>query len=103
MAYNSSLTSYPDIRATLDRALASAKGVRVRFPDKNAATTFKGRVHTMRYLDRKENCKIYPSGNPMYGRSVYDPLLVKTEPAKELADGTPHLTVHHSGLSWSHS
>lgn len=80
MSYNSSITSYVDIRGALDQALASPKGVRLRFPDKPAATTFKGRVHTFRFQDRKENKKIYPEDHPMHGRSAYDPLMVKTEP-----------------------
>ena len=79
MAYNTSITSYVDIRSVLDRALASEKGVLLRFADEKAAMTFKGRVHSLRYLDRKENSKIYPDGDPMYGRSVYDPLMVKTK------------------------
>lgn len=79
MAYNTSITSYVDIRAALDRALSSEKGVRLRFPDDKAAMTFKGRVHSLRYLDRKANAKIYPEGDPMHGASAYDPLMVKTE------------------------
>lgn len=80
MAYASSITAYPDIRAALDQALASTKGVRLRFADKKAAMTFKGRVHSFRYQDRKENRKIYPDpDHPMHGRSAYDPLMVKTE------------------------
>jgi len=69
---------YPDIRAVLDKALASEKGVLLRFPDEKAAQTFRGRVHTLRYLDRKENKKIYAPDDPMFGRSAYDPLMVKT-------------------------
>lgn len=80
MGYNTSITSYPDIRGTLDKALLSEKGVRLRFPDEKAAVTFKGRVHTFRSLDRKENKKVYPDpDHPMHGRSAYDPLMVKTE------------------------
>jgi len=82
MAYNTSITSYVDIRAALDKALESQKGVRLRFPDAKAAMTFKGRVHSLRFLDRKENKKIYNETDPMYGRSVYDPLMVKTEDPK---------------------
>ena len=82
MAYNTSITSYVDIRAALDKALESEKGVRLRFPDAKAAMTFKGRVHSLRFLDRKENKKIYNETDPMYGRSVYDPLMVKTEDPK---------------------
>ena len=80
MAYNTSITSYVDIRGALDRALLSEKGVRLRFPDEKAAMTFKGRVHSFRYQDRKENKKVYPDpDHPMHGRSAYDPLMVKTE------------------------
>lgn len=80
MSYNTSITSYVDIRGALDRALESVKGVRLKFPDERAAFTFKGRVHSFRYLDRKENKKIYADpDHPMHGRSVYDPLMVKTE------------------------
>lgn len=78
MAYNTSINAYPDIRSALDQALASAKGVRLRFPDERAAMTFKGRVHSFRYQDRKENKKIYAEDHPMWGRSAYDPLMVKT-------------------------
>ena len=77
MPYNTSITSYVDIRAVLDKALASEKGVQLRFADEKTAMTFRGRVHTLRYLDRKENKRIYPEGDPMHGRSVYDPLMVK--------------------------
>lgn len=79
MAYNTSITSYVDIRGAADRALTSEKGIRLRFPDEKAAMTFKGRFHSFRYQDRKENKKIYPEGDPMHGRSAYDPLMVKTE------------------------
>jgi len=85
VAYNTSITSYPDIRAALDKALESAKGVRLRFSDEKAAMTFKGRVHSLRYLDRKENTKIYSDKDPMYGRSAYDPLMVKTVDACTVA------------------
>ncbi len=85
MAYNTSITSYPDIRAALDRALESAKGVRLRFSDKKSAMTFRGRVHSFRFRDRKENSKIYHDTDPMYGRSVYDPLMVKTIDATTVA------------------
>lgn len=79
MSYNSSITSYVDIRGCADRALESEKGVRLEFKDEKTAMTFKGRFHSFRYLDRKENRKIYHEGDPMYGRSAYDPLMVKTE------------------------
>lgn len=79
MSYNTNINAYPDIRQALDRALASEKGVRLTFENSKAAITFKGRVHSFRYLDRKENRKVYPEDHPMHGRSAYDPLMVKTE------------------------
>lgn len=78
MSYNTSITSYVDIRGAADKALASEKGVRLRFPDERAALTFKGRFHSLRSLDRKENKKIYTEGDAMWGRSAYDPLMIKT-------------------------
>lgn len=79
MSYNTSITSYPDIRGAADKALASEKGVRLRFSDERAALTFKGRFHSFRYQDRKENAKIYiDPDHPMHGRSAYDPLMIKT-------------------------
>lgn len=78
MPYASSIHSYPDIRDAFDKALASAKGVRLTFPDEKAAITFKGRANSFRYKDRKENKKIYPEGHAMHGCSPYDPLMVKT-------------------------
>jgi len=77
MPYNTSIMGYADIRKVLDRALETEKGVQLRFPDEQAAMTFKGRVHTVRYLDRKENKKIYAETDPMWGRSAYDGLMLK--------------------------
>lgn len=78
MSYNTSINSYPDIRGAADKALASEKGVRLRFPDERAAMTFKGRFHSFRHMDRKENKKIYTKDHPMWGCSAYDPLMIKT-------------------------
>lgn len=78
MAYATSISSYPDIRQLLDRALESPKGVRLTFESKKEALTFKGRVHSFRFMDRKENAKIYPEDHPMHQRSVYDPLTCKS-------------------------
>ena len=81
MAYNSSLTSYPDITSALDKALASAKGIRVHFDTAEAVHTFCGRVHSFRFKDRKANTRIYPVGHLMHGHSAYDPLMIrKAEP-----------------------
>ena len=82
MAYNSSLTGYPDIIKALDSALASTKGIRVAFTSEKEVTTFCGRVHTFRHLDRKANMKIYSEGDPMHGKSAYDVLTLRKEGTK---------------------
>jgi hypothetical protein len=79
MAYAASINAYPDIRAVLDKALASEKGLRLTFATPEEAITFKGRVHSYRYKERKENRKVYPEDHPLHGHSAYDPLMVKTE------------------------
>ena len=77
MAYNSSLTSYPDITAALDRALESPKGVRIQFETAQAVTTFCGRAHSFRFRDRAHNRKVYAHDHPMHGCSAYDPLMIR--------------------------
>ena len=77
MSYNSSLMSYPDITAALDKALASPKGVRIALESPEAVSTFCGRVHSFRFKDRKANAKIYPAGHTMHGNSAYDPLMIR--------------------------
>jgi hypothetical protein len=77
MSYSSSLTSYPDITAALDKALASPKGVRIVFESKEAVSTFCGRVHSFRFKDRIMNMKIYGPEHKMHGNSAYDPLMIR--------------------------
>ena len=77
MAYNSSLTSYPDITAALDRALDSPKGLRITFESEAAVHTFCGRVHSFRFKDRQATRKIYPPDHVMHGASAYDPLMIR--------------------------
>lgn len=77
MPYATSLTSFPDIREVLDRALDAAKGIRVSFTTPEEVKTFCGRCHSFRSLDRKANAKIYPEADPMHNRSAYDPLMVR--------------------------
>lgn len=77
MAYNSSITAYPDIAEVFEKALASPKGILLTFENANAVTTFCGRAHNYRYLDRKESKKIYDPEHPSWGRSAYDPLMIQ--------------------------
>lgn len=84
MPYAVSINAYPDIRAALERALNSTKGIKLRFENNQDLMTFRGRVHSFRCKDRAENRKIYPEDHPMHGRSVFDPLMVKTKSTTEV-------------------
>lgn len=78
MPYASSINAYPDVRAALERALASPKGIKLSFKEKTDAISFRGRIHSFRYLERRENKKIYPEDHVLYSSTPYDPLMVKT-------------------------
>lgn len=71
--------SYGDAYDALERAKEDEKGIRLRFDDYAAAATFRSRVHNARQVDRRDNAEIYDEdrGNPLYGRSVYDSLIVR--------------------------
>jgi hypothetical protein len=86
MPYAGSITSYPDIVSALDRAIESPKGIRLLFESEAARMTFTGRAHSFRHLDRRENSKMYAQSDPMYGRSAYDPLMIRKGTIRE-ADG----------------
>ena len=77
MAFSNSIFSYKDIREMLDRALQSERGLRVKLKTKGAGNNLRQRASYFRQLDRRENKKVYPEGDPMHGRSAYDVLILK--------------------------
>jgi hypothetical protein len=78
MSNSTSLLAYPDVKEALERALATTKGVRVRFQDGSSAFRFVARCNSFRLLDRKENLKIYlEPAHSLHGRSVYDVLAIR--------------------------
>lgn len=83
MSTSTSILAYADVRELLDRAIDSPNGIRVTLPDRlegkpgGTATYFIQRAYKFRTLDRRENAKIYPPGEPMHGKSVYDVLVVR--------------------------
>lgn len=58
----------------MDRALESPKGIRVTFSTPGQAIQFRMSCYAARLAARKTNIKIYPFGDPLYGRSPYDSL-----------------------------
>ena len=74
-----SLLAYEDVKEALDRAIASNKGIRLRFSSPQARDRFMFRSYSFRQLDRANNKVIYPEpAHSMHGRSLYETLsLVK--------------------------
>jgi hypothetical protein len=69
--------SYQDIYDVYDQALTDPKGIRLAFPNREAARNYQMRMHKARSLDREENAIAYPKGDPMHGQSPYDVLQVR--------------------------
>lgn len=70
-----SLLAYADVQEAFDRAIASPKGVLLRFGTSQARDSFMFRAFSFRSLDRKNNKVIYVEpAHSMHGRSIYDTL-----------------------------
>jgi hypothetical protein len=69
--------AYLDCYEIFDKALEDTRGVRVKVKDRNEAIRLRMRLQYARRLQRDENCATYEPGDPMFGRSIYDTLMVK--------------------------
>lgn len=85
MTSSNSRLSYEDCFAIMDRALSSSAGLRLRFKEHGDAIHLRLRCHCARSIDRADNKQTYAApnpetgdaGHPMWGRSVYDDLVIK--------------------------
>lgn len=77
MSLPTSRLSYGDCFEVYDKCLESARGIRIRMPDRDVAWFFRMRLHMARSIDRKENKAIYEKGEPMHGCSLYDPIAIR--------------------------
>jgi hypothetical protein len=68
--------AYEDVKAALERAMESPRGVLIRFATKGKATNFVARANYYRRQDRKENFKTFPEGHPFKFASAWDILRV---------------------------
>jgi hypothetical protein len=68
----------------MDQALDDEIGARVKIASHDDAMFFRMRMHQARQIDRKDNKELYQPGDPLYGRSPYDQLVVRI---KEHDDG----------------
>lgn len=79
MSTPKTIIAYDDIRTLLDRAVESPNGIKVTLPSYKECVTFRQRVYTFRRLDRNMSLEIYKSGDPQWGRSIYDALYLQIE------------------------
>lgn len=77
MTFAKNLTSYPDCAKLFQEALASKKGIRVKFPTHGEAVFQGGRLNSFRVRHRRENGKIYPAEHPLHNASEYDAIMVR--------------------------
>jgi len=77
MGFNKSLLAFDDVREIYQQAIDSESGIRVKFTSNGRALAARHRFNSYRKADRAENCKIYSEDHPMFGRSVYDRLILR--------------------------
>lgn len=85
MTTSNSRLSYEDCFKILDQAVESPNGLRLKFKEHGDAIHFRLRCHCARMIDRHDNKQTYPApdpvtgdaGHPMWGRSVYDDIVIK--------------------------
>lgn len=77
MATSSSRLSYNDCYDILNLALQNTKGIKVEIGDYGIGNHLRVRLHTARTIDRKDNRQSYQPDHKLYGRSIYDPLVIQ--------------------------
>ena len=61
----------------LERAKDSPRGIRLLMESRDAAHTYRSRLHYARRIDRDKNKEIFKEGDPLFGSSVYDNIVVR--------------------------
>lgn len=77
MSYNKSPFAFDDIRSAFERALEAPKGIKLVCDSHSAAILLRSRFNYYRKMHRRENSEVYQPGDPMYGKSVYDRLILR--------------------------
>lgn len=67
----------PEARALLDRALTSPRGIEIQCDSPGAANALYMNLHKCRSMERKRNSKIFSPGEPLYGATAWDDLVIK--------------------------
>jgi hypothetical protein len=79
LSFSKSPLAFEDIRAALDRALASPRGIIVKVESPGVAINFVTRANYFRRQDQTANSKIYPDGHPHKNGSVWDNLQIRAD------------------------
>ena len=77
MSISTSRLSYGDCYEAMEKALDDSAGVRIKVESHDMAHHLRLRMHTARSIDRKDNKTLHEEGAPLYGRSIYDRLVLK--------------------------
>lgn len=84
MSISNSRLAYQDCRDLFERAMADPRGARLLIGKQNFARFFVLRMHKCRTIERADNAKVYPIGDPMHGASDWDQIKCSI---KEDSDG----------------
>ena len=82
MAGSKDTITYEAELEALNKALESDAGVRIPFGVQGDAINYRLRLHKARRNDRTANKQMYDSDHPLWGKSVYDGLVVRITPEK---------------------
>lgn len=77
MPTSNSRLSYVDCFEILDKATVNKLGIKFLVPDHGAGNYLRVRLHTARKIDRQDNREAYEEGHKLFGRSIYDPLVIR--------------------------
>lgn len=76
MGQTTDINAYADIRALMDRALETPKGIRVRCANPADAHRKRMNVYSVRHNDLKLSRQTWPEGHPNHNTTVYASLAV---------------------------
>jgi len=79
MVTSESRLAYADCYKVMEQAISDQypKGIRIKCASYEDAMHFRLRLHKARKIDRKDNLEVYPPGDIMHGKSVYDSLIMR--------------------------
>lgn len=75
-----SISDFDDCEEVFEKAVASAKGIRVSKESPSHATAYMQRLNTYRAKLRKNTEEVYPLGHELRGRSPYDGFILRRDP-----------------------